>query len=53
MKDRKKMFVSGNMFELQSWMHVQKNFDEKMKKEFFNGLEIFMYQTGSTPITQE
>lgn len=34
-------------------MYIHKDFDGIVSNEFFNGLEIFMYKTGSTPITHE
>ncbi|KAL1225345.1 hypothetical protein V5N11_009004 [Cardamine amara subsp. amara] len=35
------------------WMYMHKDSDGNVTQEFINGLEIFMYQAGQTPLTIE
>lgn len=50
---REKMVFDGNIYQLQSWMFIHKDYDGMVTKEFLNDLDIFMYQAGNTPIIQE
>lgn len=49
----KKILSDGNIYELRNWMYTYKDFDMRVIKEFFNGLEIFMFKDGCILITQE
>lgn len=49
----KKISSDGNIYELRNWMYTHKDSDMRVTKEFFNGLEIFMFKDGCTLITQE
>lgn len=46
------MSSNENFYELQS-SYMHKDFERRETKKNFNGLEIFMYQADSTPITYE
>ena len=47
------MSHNGNIYEVRSWMYAHKNSAGVVTDEFLNGAEIFMYQAGNTPLTQE
>ena len=49
----KKVADDGNIYELQSWMYSHNDSDGRVTNAFLSGLETFMYQADSTPITQE
>ncbi|XP_048611827.1 topless-related protein 4 [Brassica napus] len=47
------MADGGNIHELRSWMYSHKDSEGRVTNAFLSGLETFMYQAGSTPLTQE
>lgn len=47
------MASNGNIYELRSWMCTHKDFGGMVTNKFLNWVDIFMYQNGYTPLTQE
>lgn len=46
-----KMASGGNIYELWSWMYAHNDSARMVTYEFLNGVEIFVYQAGNTPLT--
>ncbi|KAL0663679.1 hypothetical protein Bca4012_100516 [Brassica carinata] len=47
------MSASWNIFELRRWMYMHRNANERVTKEYLEGLETFMHQADFTPHAQE
>ncbi|KAL0844562.1 hypothetical protein Bca101_017808 [Brassica carinata] len=50
---KKKMADGYNIYEIRSWMYSHKDSAGRVTETFLRGLETFMQQAGSTPLTQE